>query len=218
VPLTRGPEKSRPVNNIIKDVKSLVKNGAKEILLLGQNVNSYRGCLGKNSSSEALAKKNKHIGFPELLRLINNILGDFTIKFLTSHPKDMSDELINAIAECKKISREIHLPIQSGDNTILKKMNRNYTTEHYKKLIKKIRGKIPSAIISTDVIVGFPGETEKQFENTLKLCREIKFAKAYIAQYSPRIGTAAYKLKDSVSKQEKKHRWQIINYLINKKS
>jgi tRNA-2-methylthio-N6-dimethylallyladenosine synthase len=127
----------------------------------------------------------------------------------------MSDELINTIAECEKVSHEIHLPIQSGDNAILKKMNRKYTAAHYKKLVKKIRAKIPDAIISTDIIVGFPGETKKQFANTLKLCHEIKFAKAYIAQYSPRLGTAAYKLKDNVFKKEKKRRWKILDNLIN---
>jgi len=129
----------------------------------------------------------------------------------------MSDELINAIAECEKVSKEIHLPIQSGDNEILRKMNRKYTVARYKKLIKKIRAKIPNARISTDIIVGFPGETKKQFANTVKLFKELKFAKAYVAMYSPRPGTAAYKLTDNVPIREKKHRWKILNEIINKK-
>jgi len=127
----------------------------------------------------------------------------------------MSDKLIKTIAECKKISREIHLPAQSGDNKILKAMNRRYTIEHYKKLIKKIRQKIKGAKISTDIIVGFPGETKKQFDNTVKLFKEIGFYKAYISKYSPRPGTAAAKLKDNVPLEEKKRRWRILNNLVH---
>ncbi len=231
VPYTRGREKSRPAEDIIKEVKNLIKDGCKEIILLGQNVNSYTSYMNKKiySSSERSKSRSyeakssrqartiKSINFPDLLRLVNNISGDFTIKFLTSHPKDMSDELINSIAECKKVSKEIHLPIQSGDNAILRKMNRKYTVAHYKNLIKKIRQKIPKAIISTDVIVGFPGETKKQFQNTVKLFKEIRFDKAYINKYSPRLGTAAYKLKDNVPLEEKKRRWKILESLVNKK-
>jgi tRNA-2-methylthio-N6-dimethylallyladenosine synthase len=201
VPFTRGREKSRPAAEIINEIKNLIKNGYKEIWLLGQNVNSYR----------------EKLNFPLLLKIINNIPGDFKIHFLTSHPKDMSDELIKTIAECEKVSKEIHLPMQSGDNTVLKKMNRKYTIGHYKNLVKKIRKSIPDAKISTDIIVGFPGETKKQFENTVKLAREIGFKKAYIAKYSPRVGTAAFKLKDNVPLGEKKRRWQILDRLINKK-
>jgi tRNA-2-methylthio-N6-dimethylallyladenosine synthase len=235
VPHTRGREKSRPADEIIKEIKNLIKIGCKEILLLGQNVNSYKSASSATSYSSSETRKTgrvekskpnssrqartiNNVNFSQLLRLINALPGDFTIKFLSSHPKDMSDSLINAIAECEKVSKEIHLPVQSGDNTILRKMNRKYTAAHYKKLIKKIRQKMPNAIISTDVIVGFPGETKKQFANTVKLFKELKFAKAYIAQYSPRPGTAAYKLKDNVSIQEKKHRWKILNEIINKKN
>lgn len=129
----------------------------------------------------------------------------------------MSDELIEAMAKCQKLVKEIHLPVQSGDNQILKKMNRQYAVVHYKNLIKKVRQKIPGIKISTDIIVGFPDETKKQFQNTVKLCKEIKFYKAYIAKYSPRPGTLAFKLKDNVSLHEKKRRWEILNNLINKK-
>jgi len=201
VPYTRGREKSRPAKEIIREIKSLVKKDYKEVILLGQNVNSY---------------KDKNVNFPKLLKKINNIKGNFKINFITSHPKDMSDELIETMAKCQKLIKEIHLPVQSGDNEILKKMNRHYTASHYKKLIKKIKQKIPGIKISTDIIVGFPGETKKQFQNTVKLAKEIKFEKAYIAKYSPRQGTLAFKLKNNVSPQEKKTRWQILEKLINK--
>ncbi len=183
--------------------------GYKEIILLGQNVNSYKSKF-KNQNS-------KLVDFPDLLKLICSISGDFTIKFLTSHPKDMSDKLINTVAKYKKIAKEIHLPIQSGDNEILKKMNRGYTVEQYKNLIKKIRRKIPRVKIATDVIVGFPGETEKHFKNTVKILKEIKFDKAYINKYSPRPGTASAFLKDDVSRKEKIKRWKTLNEIINKK-
>ena len=202
VPYTRGRERSRPAEEIIKEVKNLIQKDYKEIWLLGQNVNSY---------------KSGAVNFPRLLEMINEILGDFKIRFLTSHPKDMSEELIKIVANCKKIVKEIHLPVQSGDNQILKKMNRNYTIRQYKNLVKKIRQKIPEIKISTDIIVGFPGETKKQFQNTTKLAEKIKFDKAYVAKYSPRPGTVAFKLKDNVPFEEKKGRWQILNRLINKK-
>jgi tRNA-2-methylthio-N6-dimethylallyladenosine synthase len=222
VPYTRGREKSRPAETIIKEVKYLARNGCKEILLLGQNVNSYSSTdyslqtTAKKSREAVVRSRSAVVNFPRLLRLINDIPGNFIIKFISSHPKDMSDELINAIAECWKVSKEIHLPIQSGDNTILRKMNRHYTVAHYKKLVKKIRRKIPNAVISTDVIVGFPGETKKQFENTVKLFKELKFAKAYVSMYSPRPGTMAYKLEDNVPYAEKKHRWLILDKIANR--
>jgi tRNA-2-methylthio-N6-dimethylallyladenosine synthase len=201
VPYTRGREKCRPAQEIIKEVKDLVKRGYKEITLLGQNVNSYI-----SEQRTANSERYKKVNFPKLLKLINDIPGDFQIKFITSHPKDMSDELIETIAQCKKISKEIHLPVQSGDDEILKKMNRGYTVKDYKNLIKKIRRVVPQAKISTDIIVGFPGETKKQFQNTVKLVKEIGFSQAYVAAYSPRAGTAAAKLKDDVPSWEKKRR------------
>jgi tRNA-2-methylthio-N6-dimethylallyladenosine synthase len=198
VPYTRGREKSRPAKEIIREVKKLVKKSYKEIWLLGQNVNSYPN-------------------FPDLLRKINALPGDFKIHFMSSHPKDFSDDLIKAIGECKKVSKEIHLPVQSGNNEILKKMNRPYTVNHYKKLVRKIRKAIPDIKLSTDVIVGFPGETKKQFQDTVKLFKEIKFDKAYISRYSPRPGTPASKLKDNVAPLEKKRRWKILDEIANKK-
>ncbi len=197
VPYTRGREQSRPAKEIITEIKTLINKNYKEIWLIGQNVNSYPN-------------------FNNLLKMINNLPGRFTLHFMTSHPKDMSDKLIKTIKECEKISKEIHLPVQSGDNKILRAMNRRYTIEHYKKLIKKIRQKIKDVKISTDIIVGFPGETKKQFDNTAKLFKEIGFYKAYISKYSSRSGTAAAKLKDDVPLEEKKRRWRILNNLICK--
>lgn len=259
VPYTRGREKSRLADEVIDEIKSLIKNGYKEIILLGQNVNSYSHNIkhitgnkkifpeqGVKPSSEAklyyLAKRRvegstkiypstppptggsaQEITFSRLLKTINDLPGNFQLSFLTSHPKDMTDELIEIIAECEKIMPSLHLPVQSGDNKILSKMNRHYTVAHYKKLIKKIRAAFkksrpasPPVAISTDIIVGFPSETKKQFQNTVKLAKEIKFDKAYIAKYSPRSGTAAAKLKDDVPPEEKKRRWMILEELINK--
>ncbi len=202
VPYTRGREKSKRANYIIKEAKNLIKKGYKEIVLLGQNVNSY---------------KDGKINFAKLLEKIAEIDGDFKLSFITSHPKDMSDELIKTISKHSKISRWLNLPVQSGDNTILKKMNRKYTAQDYINLVKKIRKKVPGVKISTDIIVGFPGETLQQFKNTVKLAKKVKFENAYIARFSPRAGTPAAKLKDNISINEKKRRWLILEKLINKK-
>ena len=199
VPYTRGREISRPAKKIISEIKNLVKNGYKEIWLLGQNVNSY---------------KSGKINFPKLLKMVNNISGDFKLNFLTSHPKDFSGELIKTMKECKKLSKRLNLPIQSGDDEILKKMNRPYTVKQYKNLVKKIRKTIPDISLSTDVIVGFPKETIKQFKNTVKVFKEIGFDAAFINKYSPRHGTAAAKRKDNISWQEKKRREKILMNLI----
>jgi len=199
VPYARGRETYRPVKDILAEVRGLVRKGYKEITLIAQNVNSYK--LGK-------------VDFADLLKKVNDIPGDFKIRFATSHPKDMSDKLIKTIASSKKVLKEIHLPAQSGDNQILKKMNRKYTVGHYKKIINKILKLMPGAKVSTDIIVGFPGETKNQFNNTVKLFKDIKFSQAYVARYSPRPGTAAYKLVDSVTPMEKKRRWLALNSLI----
>ena len=157
------------------------------------------------------------IKFPELLRIINSIPGDFWIRFTSPHPKDFSDDLIEAMAECEKFAHYINLPLQSGDNAILKKMNRPYTAGHYKKLVAKIRKAIPDIALSTDIIVGFPGETKKRFENTAKLMREVGFEMAYLSEYSPRPGTAAAKtMKDDVPHKEKERRKEILNNILKK--
>jgi tRNA-2-methylthio-N6-dimethylallyladenosine synthase len=201
VPYTRGPLVSRPPQQILKEVRSLVKEGFKEIWLLGQNVNSYQF---------------KKTNFAQLLRKINKIPGKFWISFTSSHPKDFSDEIIQAIAECEKINKYISLPVQSGDDEILKKMNRPYTVKQYKQLVKKIRKAIPGVAISTDIIVGFPGETKKHFQNTKKLFKELEFDMAYIAEYSPRPGTAASKLEDDVPPKEKQRRREELTEILKK--
>jgi tRNA-2-methylthio-N6-dimethylallyladenosine synthase len=232
VPYTRGREYSRPADEILNEITKLVDKGCKEIILLGQNVNSYKGkfkaqsmpCSTTESSKLKATTQNSKpsnqnsgvINFPGLLKIINAIPGNFWIRFLTSHPKDMTEELIKTVARCKKATPYIHLALQSGDDEILKKMNRKYTSKCFLDLIKIIREYIPDAAISTDIIVGFPGETEKQFQNTAKVMKKAKFDMAYISRYSPRQGTAAAKLDDNVSWQEKKRREKILTEILKK--
>jgi len=203
VPYAREREISRSVKNIIAEIKDLIKKGYKEIWLLGQNVNSY---------------KNGKINFPRLLKLVNNIPGNFWIRFTSSHPKDFNKEVIKAMADYNKVTHYLNLPIQSGDDKILKLMNRHYTVKDYKNKIKELRKKIPDICLSTDIIIGFPGETKKQFENTVKLFKDIKYDMAYINKYSPRFGTAASKLKDTVLWEEKKRREKILNETLKQTS
>lgn len=205
VPYTRGQEVSRSTKEIVGEVKNLINNGYKEIWLLGQNVNSYSEVAPPNTNE-----------FPDLLRLINNIPGNFWIRFTSPHPKDFSNELIDALAQCEKVTEYINLPVQAGDNKVLKRMNRPYTVEHYKNLVQKIREKNHNIAISTDVIVGFPGESEEQFQNTVKLFEDIKYDMAYISQYSPRPGTAAARLKDDIPKNEKIQRDKILTDTLRK--
>lgn len=217
VPYARGREIYRPAEEIVKEVENLIKKGYKEIILIAQNVNSYKSRIYREFKTNYNEYKiREEADFPDLLRMVNNIEGNFWVRFATSHPKDMSDELIKAIAESDKICEHIHLPIQAGDNEILRRMNRKYTCEHYIGLIKKIRKNIPEASITTDVIVGFPGETKKQFNQTAKLFKKVKFDMAYISKYSPRPGTAAFKLKDDVSQNEKKRREEELMKILRK--
>ena len=190
----------------MKEVKKAVKKGFKEIWLLGQNVNDYK--------SQTI---NEKVNFAKLIKMVNDVPGDFKFFFISPNPKNFSDELIDTLAKCEKFGRYLNLPIQSGDDKILRKMRRNYTVGQYKELVKKIRKKIPDIRLSTDIIVGFPGETKSQFENTVKLFKEIKFNNAYVAKYSPRPGTAASKMEDDVSLKEKKRREKILREVINKK-
>ncbi|MFA6254453.1 MAG: tRNA (N6-isopentenyl adenosine(37)-C2)-methylthiotransferase MiaB [Patescibacteria group bacterium] len=201
VPYVRGREVSRKMTEVIKECKDLVSNGYKEIILLGQNVNSY---------------KDGKVDFSKLLKKVDEIPGEYWLSFATSHSKDMSDKLIKVMADGKHILPYLHLPVQAGDNEILKKMNRRYTVAHYKSLIKKVRKAVSGIAISTDVIVGFPGETKAQFNNSVKLFQEIKFDMAYISQYSPRAGTVAAKLKDNVPKEEKKRRDKVLTKVLAK--
>ena len=203
VPHTRGPEVHRNYKEIIKEIENLVQKGIKEIWLLGQNVNSY---------------KSKDINFPKLLKLVNNIKGNFWIRFTSSHPKDFSIELIEAMKDCKKVTEYLNLPVQSGNNKILKEMNRPYTVEKYKEMIKKVKQEIPNICLSTDVIVGFPGETEKQFQDTAKLFKEVGFDMAYISQYSQRIKPKLKKLEDNISHQEKERRKKVLTEVLKQTS
>lgn len=198
VPYARGREVSRPLEEIIYEVEELAKRGYKEVVLLGQNVNSYEK------------------GFAQLLERLNEISGIKKISFLTSNPWDLDDEIIKAMS-LPKIDRYLHLPVQSGDDDILKKMNRHYTVNDFIKLVGKIRKKIPDIKIGTDIIVGFPGETKREFQNTVDLCKKTGFVKAYVSMYSPRLQTAAYKFTDNISHKEKKRRWQILDVMINQK-
>ena len=209
VPYTRGEEKSRGAEDIIKEVEGLVESGYSEITLLGQNVNSY----------SSLDERGKKINFGKLLKLLNKIPGEFKISFITNHPKDMKDGLIRAIRDCKKVVKYIHLPFQSGDDDILKKMNRHYTQKGYLSLIDKIKKEIPGVKFCSDVIVGFPGETNKQFNETLKVVKKVGFDTVYVNKYSPREGAlSAKKYEDDISWAEKKTRWGIVNDLVNKKN
>lgn len=203
VPYARGKETSRTFEEVVGEIEELAERGYKEITLIGQNVNSY----GKNLKP----KKS----FSQLLIWLQKIKGIKKISFMTSNPWDLTDDIVEAMAS-PKVDRYLHLPVQSGDDQILKKMNRSYTARDYLELVKKIRKKIPDIRIGTDIIVGFPGETKKAFENTVKLCQKVGFVKAFISRYSPRPGTPAFKLKDSVLPGEKKRRWHVLEKLINK--
>lgn len=192
VPHVRGRERSREKSAILSEIRELIDGGYREITLLGQNVNSYKASDGT--------------GFCELLQDICNIDGDFIVRFMTSHPKDASDELIDIIAQNKKIARHFHLPVQSGSSRILSLMNRKYTAEHYLALAKRIKEKIPDISLTTDIIVGFPGETEEDFEKTLEMVRQVGYDSIYSFIYSPRKGTPAASMEDPTSYEEKTER------------
>ncbi len=201
VPYARGREVYRNFDEILKEVKNLIGQGYKEIFLIAQNVNSY---------------KSKGKDFSDLILEINKIKGDFWIRFSSSHPKDLSDKLIQVIGKAEKLVDHLHLAVQSGDNEILEAMNRKYTVEYYIDLIKKIRKARPGIAITSDVIVGFPGETRKQFNNTKKLFEIIKYDLVYISKYSPRPFTVAYTMKDDVNLGEKKERERELSEVLQK--
>ncbi|MBV4428117.1 tRNA (N6-isopentenyl adenosine(37)-C2)-methylthiotransferase MiaB [Clostridium tyrobutyricum] len=206
VPYVRGRERSRSPENIENEIKSMVEKGYKEITLLGQNVNSY----GKNL--------NPKISFAQLLRRINNIDGIERIRFMTPHPKDFTDDVIEAIKQCDKICEHIHLPVQSGSTRILKKMNRNYSKEQYLKVVDKIKRSIPDAAITTDIIVGFPGETELDFEETLDLAKKVQYDSAFTFIYSKRKGTPADEMGEQISDDIKHERFNRLVDVINNSS
>ena len=200
VPYTRGREKSRAPEAIVTEVKGLVADGVKEIMLLGQNVNSYDG----NGTS-----------FAELLKMLNDVDGLERIRFMTSNPKDLSDELIEAFAVCDKLCKNLHLPIQSGSNRVLKRMNRKYTREDYLKLIEKLRKTVPDITLSTDIIVGFPGESNEDFEETLSIVKEVEYDSAFTFIYSIRKGTPAEKFEDQIEESEKHRRFDLLVSAVN---
>ncbi len=196
VPYTRGREKSRPQKEVILEVKDLIKRGYTEIHLLGQNVNSYK------------------YNFSELLKKIDSLEGEWRGYFYSNHPKDFSEELLNTISKLNHFPHYIHFPLQSGDDNILKSMNRNYTKKIYLNLINKIRKLMPDVVITTDIIVGYPGENEKEFKQTIEVSIKSKFEMIFIGKYSPRPGAKSIKLLDNVSNLEKKKREKILTKVL----
>lgn len=203
VPYTRGRELSRDPDNILDEIKELAKNGCKEVTLLGQNVNSYGNTLDKVYT------------FPELLRDINDIEGIERIRFMTSHPKDLSDELIKCYGELENLSPHLHIPIQSGSNRILEKMNRKYSREDILDKIRKLKKVNPDIALTTDIIVGFPGETEEDFLETLELVKQVQFQSAYTFIYSIREGTVAADMDGQIDYKVKHDRFQRITDALN---
>lgn len=211
VPYTRGREVSRPSGEILAEVERLVQSGYRSITLLGQNVNSY----GRDRNSN-------EIGFAELLRGIGRIGtkydDQFWLYFTSPHPHDMTDEVIDVIAEYPCLARQIHLPLQSGDDKILIRMNRNYRLSHYRRIVEKIRTTLPEATLFTDIIVGFTGETEEQFQNTVAAMKEFRFNMAYVAMYSPRPGAASSRWADDVPLEEKRRRLHLLSEVLQETS
>lgn len=205
VPYVRGRERSRKSEDIIKEIEELVSQGYKEITLLGQNVNSY----GKGLEED--------IDFAGLLRKVNEVKGLERVRFMTSHPKDLSDDVIMAIKECDKLCEQVHLPVQSGSSRILKEMNRHYDREYYLDLVKKIKSEIPDVTLTTDIIIGFPGETEEDFLDTLSLCEEVGYDSAFTFIYSRRNHTPADKMENQIPDDIKHDRFNRLVEAINKK-
>jgi tRNA-2-methylthio-N6-dimethylallyladenosine synthase len=235
VPFTRGREVSRSWQDIMTEVDDLAAKGYRQVTLLGQNVNSYGADFVKEYLIDgrytlpdgravlpvvvnmSMGRKRVPTIFPYLLEEVAK-RGFEKVSFLSPNPWDFSDRLIDVIARSPNIDRYIHLPVQAGDNQVLRRMNRWYTVEEYKDLVGKIRKRIPKVEIGTDIIVGFPGETEEAFQNTVKLAREIGWSVAYIGMYSPRPHTTSYKnFPDDISSEEKRRRFHIFDQLINKK-
>jgi tRNA-2-methylthio-N6-dimethylallyladenosine synthase len=201
VPYRRGREISRPFNEIVDEVTTMAERGVKEVTLLGQTVNAYGHDLPGDTE------------LSDLLEAVNEIDGIERIRFLTSHPKYFTDRLIDTMAKCEKICEHVNLPVQAGDNEVLRRMRRTYTVDHYRDRIQRIRDTIPGVTLSTDIIVGFPGETKEQFEGTMRLLEEIRFEKVHQAMYSPRPGTLSARWEDEIPWKEKRRRHQEIEDL-----
>ena len=212
VPYVRGRERSRQPRDIIEEVKKLAKEGYKEITLLGQNVNSYlRVEREKNIPFEEYQGVNS---FATLLRAINKIDGIERIRFISPHPKDFTDDVIEAIADCEKVCKLVHLPLQSGNTKVLKEMNRKYTKEQYLNLVEKMKNKIPNLTLSTDIIVGFPGETDEEFEDTLEVVEKVGFEQVYMFIYSRRVGTPGDKMQNQIPEDIKHKRFDKLKALV----
>lgn len=207
VPYTRGRERSRIPEDILKEVQALAADGVKEITLLGQNVNSYKGISRENSEKT---------DFTDLIYMLSEVDGIERIRFMTSHPKDISDKLIAAYGKCEKLCHYIHLPVQAGSSKVLKEMNRHYTREDYLEIVRKLREVDPDIAISTDIIVGFPGETEEEFEETLTLCEEVRYDSAFTFLYSVRKGTPAEKFENQIPEEIKHERFNRLVDVINR--
>lgn len=199
VPYVRGRERSRRAEDVVNEVREVVALGYKEVTLLGQNVNSYY---------------SEGVNFPKLLEMVNAVPGLTRLRFMTSHPKDLSDELIEAMAKLDKVGKHIHLPVQSGSDEILRRMNRRYTSSQYLELVSKLRSKVKDVEITTDIIVGFPGETEEDFEATCDIVRKVGYSNAYTFAYSPREGTIAAKMPDQIAQEVKKQRLNKLNAVL----
>lgn len=202
VPYTRGREKSRSLRAVKQEIINLVNDGVKEVMLLGQNVNSFRDADGNN--------------FAALIRALDEVEGLERIRFMTSHPKDLSDELIACFGDCKKLCHNIHLPVQSGSDEVLRRMNRHYNRQRYMEIVEKLRATCPDLSISTDIIVGFPGETEEDFLDTLSLVREVEYDSAFTFIYSPRVGTPAAKYDDQIPENIKHDRFDRLVDEVNR--
>ncbi len=202
VPYTRGRERSRKPENVLNEVKALVSDGVREVMLLGQNVNSYRG--------------DEKTDFAELIYKLDEIEGLDRIRFMTSHPKDLSDRLIKAFADCGSLCRNIHLPVQSGSSRVLEMMNRKYNRDQYMELVDRIRETVPEITISSDIMVGFPGETEEDFLDTLDLIERVRYDSAFTFLYSPRKGTPAAEDPDQIPEDIKHDRFNRMVDLINR--
>lgn len=212
VPYVRGRERSREPRNILQEVEELAKQGYQEITLLGQNVNSYLRV--EREKGIAFEEYQGIHSFATLLKAINNIEGIQRIRFVSPHPKDFTDDVIEAIASLDKVCKLVHLPLQSGNTKVLKEMNRKYTKEQYLNLVEKMKRKIPNLTLSTDIIVGFPGETNDEFEDTLDVVRKVRFEQVYMFIYSRRVGTPGDKMENQIPEEEKHERFNQLKALV----
>lgn len=215
VPYVRGRERSRKKEEILAEVEALARQGICEIMLLGQNVNSYGNIYEYEEGKIVSVDEKDRVTFPELLEAVCRIDGIERVRFMTSHPKDLSDELIAVMAKEPKICKHLHLPVQSGSTEVLRRMNRRYTKEQYLTLVDKIRAKMPDISLTTDIIVGFPGETEEDFKDTLSIVEQVKFDQAFTFIYSKRTGTPAATMEEQIPEDIIKERFNRLLTLVN---